>query len=345
MAKKRKWYTAEEAAEMIQHDTMEDSIENVLCTIVQTDEQFDQQLLQDVANKIVNRDQIIDQVDFEVTDALNGRTKGSPDAWKQNVAKKRRALGEEYFGKKYVNGQWIYVAKPARKMRQLCARETCKNSNKRHCDEFTDEDCKTIFQSYWSAGDKRMQCTFTQSLVDVVPKQASQGNNRRQFSRIFHLKRNGLSWEVCKDMFLNTLSISGQKLQTVLEMDNENIGITVDVIKSRNPRPSKGFRWAEEDQAFLKEFFEKIPKAPGHYCRKDSSKIYLSSAVHTITKLHQVYKARCGAFGKRHFAITKFKEYFDNNNFSLFKRKKDMCNICITKNVILASLISRNIKI
>ena len=292
-------------------------------------EQFDQQLLQDVANKIVNRDQIIDQVDFEVTDALNGRTKGSPDAWKQNVAKKRRALGGEYFGQKYVNGQWISVAKPARKMRQLCARETCKNSNKRHCDEFTDEDCKTFFQSYWSAGEKRMQCTFIQSLVDVVPKQASQGNNRRQFSRIFHLKRNGLSLEVCKDMFLNTLSISGQKLQTVLKMDNENIGITVDVIKSRNPRPSKGFRCAE-----------------GHYCRKDSSKIYLSSAVHTITKLHQVYKARCGAFGKRHFAITKFKEYFDNNNFSLLNvRRTCVTFVLVTKNVILVSLISRNIKI
>ena len=107
---------------------------------------------------------------------------------------------QRMFQQKYVNGEWITVAKLAQKRRQSCVKETCKNSNKRHCDEFTEEDCMKIFQSYWSTGDKCMQCTYIQSLVDVVPKQASQGDNRRQFLR------NGLSLEVCKDMFLNTLS-------------------------------------------------------------------------------------------------------------------------------------------
>ena len=54
--KRKQWYTAEEAAETIQHDKTEDSIEKILCTIVRTDEEFDQQLLQDVANKIVTSD-------------------------------------------------------------------------------------------------------------------------------------------------------------------------------------------------------------------------------------------------------------------------------------------------
>ena len=44
--------------------------------------------------------------------------------------------GEEYFGNKYVNGEWITVAKPAKEMRQLCVKETCKNSNERKKDTY-----------------------------------------------------------------------------------------------------------------------------------------------------------------------------------------------------------------
>ena len=64
-----------------------------------------------------------------------------------------------------------------------------------------------------------------------------------------------MSLEVCKQMFLNTLSISGQKLHTVLQTDKENIGIAKETIKSRNSNPSKGFKWDESDQVFFEGFF------------------------------------------------------------------------------------------
>ena len=72
-----------------------------------------------------------------------------------------------------------------------------------------------------------------------------------------------------------------------------------------------------------------IPKAPSHYCRKESSKIYLSSVVTTLSKLHHIYKARCAVFNKKHFSEKKFSEYFHNNNYSLFKLKKDVYNTCM----------------
>ena len=48
-----------------------------------------------------------------------------------------------------------------------------------------------------------------------------------------------------------------------------------------------------------------------------------------MNKLHDVYAGRCRAFGKNHFSICKFTEYFKENNFSLFKHKKDRCNTCV----------------
>ena len=69
--------------------------------------------------------------------------------------------------------------------------------------------------------------------------------------------------------------------------------------KKRNPMLSKGFLWNHTDLALLKDFFDKIPKAPGHYCRKDSRKIYLNSGIKTMAKLHDAYKTWCQ--GSKHF--------------------------------------------
>ena len=66
------------------------------------------------------------------------------------------------------------------------------------------------------------------------------------------------------------------------------------------------------------------------YCRKDSNKIYLPSIVQTMSRLHGIYKSRCAVLGRRnHFPIKKFMEYVKDNNYSLFKRKKEMCNTCM----------------
>ena len=79
---------------------------------------------------------------------------------------------------------------------------------------------------------------------------------------------------------------------------------------------------------FLADFFRDIPKAPGHYCRKDS-KVYLSIIIQTMSKLHKLHKARCHAFSKQPFSIYTFTQYFKDHNFSLFQRKKDLCNTCV----------------
>ena len=45
-----------------------------------------------------------------------------------------------------------------------------------------------------------------------------------------------------------------------------------------------------------------------------------------MTILYEIYRARCNAIQKQ-FSIYKFTECFKNLNYSLFKRKKDLCNI------------------
>ena len=126
------------------------------------------------------------------------------------------------------------------------------------------------------------------------------------------------------------MAINAQQLNSALTVDNgSNVGVAPAKVKARNKNPSRGFKWDHGDQDFLEDSFRAIPKAEGHYCRKDSSMIYLSQVVPTMSKLYSIYKARCAAMGRRNFSIWKFTEYFKDKNYSLFKWNKDLCNICL----------------
>ena len=94
------------------------------------------------------------------------------------------------------------------------------------------------------------------------------------------------------------------------------MGKTPEIVKPQNPTPSGGIKWNQSDAEFSKEFFEKIPKAPGHYCRKDSSR-YIPD---NNSKNHDNVAPALQS------SILRF--YFHANNYSLFKRTKDNCNVC-----------------
>ena len=92
--------------------------------------------------------------------------------WKSVVSKKKRAFGQQYLGRRYnkENKRWEIVQRGERKRGALCTNKCCKDIAKRHCDEFTVDDCNLIFHQFWSSGFKNMQNTFIQSLVDVKGK-------------------------------------------------------------------------------------------------------------------------------------------------------------------------------
>ena len=200
---------------------------------------------------------------------------------------------------------------------------------KKCCEKFDEKDRQRIFTEYWRCGNNFIQDTFIQSLVDIVQTSVStvgEGEtSRRKFSRIFHLKKEGESLPVCKEIFISTLAISQQKVNGAINRDKENTGNTFAVVKPRNPRPAKGFKWMDDDITFLDEFFEKVPKASS---RRDTTKTYLSVIFPTLIKLYDVYKARCQAFKKTAFSLSKFSDVFKGKSLSLYKRKKDKCNTC-----------------
>ena len=62
------------------------------------------------------------------------RRKPKPESWKDNVNKRRRVLGQNYLGKKKINGVWSLVEKGERVMGNLCTKDSCIRSKTTHCD-------------------------------------------------------------------------------------------------------------------------------------------------------------------------------------------------------------------
>ena len=55
---------------------------------------------------------------------------------------------------------WMDVDRPERKMGELCVKPTWKNREKRHCNEFAEDDCRKISKEFWRTGNEGMQDTF-----------------------------------------------------------------------------------------------------------------------------------------------------------------------------------------
>lgn len=87
----------------------------------------------------------------------------------------------------------------------------------------------------------------------------------------------------------------------------------------------------EKDQKLLfQQFFGSLPQLESHYCRKDTEKMYLEPKWKTKAELYRLYLSYIKDEGKEHLklSICTFHAVFEENNLSLFKPKKDLCDVC-----------------
>ena len=73
---------------------------------------------------------------------------------------------------------------------------------------------------------------------------------------------------------------------------------------------------------------------PRHYCRKDSTKLYLDRDLRIVSEVHKLMNINyCSLHQVKPLKSTVFGEVFNRKNLSLFKPKKDRCNACIVYEV------------
>lgn len=254
--------------------------------------------------------------------ALKGQ--GNPSLWKKNINIKKRRRGEEYEGRKLTpEKNTIPILKKSRQLGPSCTSDACSKTQSRHCKEFTEEDRLIIFNNFWEHMDWGQRKVYVSGLIDVcspkTKKKPSEEQSKKSFTLMYYLKKKSKRLSVCKLMFLRTLGIGEWTARdwalkghhkSPLNVINRNVPL--------KPVQNK----------HLESFLNELPKMPSHYCRSQSSKLYLESIFKSQKGVYDLYVENCTEAKMKPLSISQFKKIYAQMNIGLFQPKKDQCDLC-----------------
>ncbi|CAH2101131.1 unnamed protein product [Euphydryas editha] len=134
--------------------------------------------------------------------------------------------------------------------------------------------------------------------------------------------------QICKDMFINTLQITPQKITVCLKKNR-----TGETIQDERGHNVAGLnKLPEDDINFAKNFIERVPKYVSHYRRNGTEREFLPPGT-TLISLYDNYKTEFKSVPDKDFrtclSFALFKKvFYDNFNLKVKTLKKDTCNRC-----------------
>lgn len=170
--------------------------------------------------------------------------------------------------------------------------------------------------------DWRQRKTYVVALVtkSQTQQKTTKKNSRRQASLFYHLKVGEKLLPVCKKLFLSTLALGEWSVNNWVKRSNAGIP---DVIETY---PKKAKKLNENKRQEIRDFFEKLPKLPSHYCRASSSKLYLEPIFRSYSQVYDVYKKEVEQPTGKDVFLAELKSM----NIAIFQPRKDQCDLCFS---------------
>ncbi|VEN44991.1 unnamed protein product [Callosobruchus maculatus] len=250
-----------------------------------------------------------------------------PTKWRRNTAKALRKTGKEYEGKKKVgNGsKYEIVRRNSRKLGDRCNSSKCMQSTKRQCGKITEEQRQELFKKFWSEMDWNQRKTFVATLVNKGPvgQQTTKTKSRRQLSLSYHLKINDIILPVCKKMFINTLALGEWSVLSWVKNSHSS-----GIISQTSSFPNRKKAVNVQRRLAIKEFLERLPKLPSHYCRSSTSKMYLENVFNSYSEVYELYLKETD----KELVCSKpvFMSEMKLLNIDIFQPRKDQCDLCFS---------------
>lgn len=252
--------------------------------------------------------------------------------------KRSRELGKAYQSKKKSDNKWNYkIERPEKKLKNGCSCKLGKANSVLKCSEVTQEYRQEIFDKFWKMTwpEKKQYAVGLVTLQKVKRRRGTAENSRRNYSSQYCLKCSNLkTYRVCKKMFISTLGISENVIWLWLGKDSS---MTED---SGEKKVARLKRLKEKTNLInqLKNFLTSLAKMESHYCRASTSKLYLEPLWQSKRELYRFYKNNWCV--EQNYAqavsITTFCSVFNEMGLSLYRPKKDQCEVCMgykTKNI------------
>lgn len=282
--------------------------------------------------------------DLSLNRKRQNKANKEPEKWKKAMNKDLRMKGEAYLGYRRVTDtdmkKKIYhdVSRPARRIKPACDSLFCKKSKLRNCDNIDEEKRRELFETFWKKMSWDQRKMFVCCHVTPVEKKVTKNpQSTRSKTLGYYLTIENVRHQVCKKMFLNTLGIKEWFLRYWLEKTNSAMPSHSD--HSRNISHA---RKKADGHEYAENFLKSLPKMPSHYCRASTSRQYLEPLFQNLTDLYKEYTNKCEYESVAPLSRTAFTTIFQKLNLSLYRPKKDRCDLCCgheTGTVIIASCV------
>ena len=240
------------------------------------------------------------QLGLSVSPRKLGKTKKIPNHVVKKIARNR---GKEYFTDK---GKF--------KPQKLFKFQPCQCKYK--CRYVQEEDRQKLFSKFWKSGCWQTQNNFISSTIKISdPRRCRVENSRKKVTRAYFLNGN----RVCKEVYLNTLGISNNRVNYTLKKVENGICPPDKRGKTHhNKAPNKNL-----DN--IKIFLSKIPKYRSHY--SNSSRQYLSpdlnkKNLYDMYTLHEFEAHRIPA------RLPVFNKILFSYDIAFYCPKTDTCQSC-----------------
>ena len=257
-------------------------------------------------------------VNFECNKTLENKGQDQSHTWKRNSNKQNRMLGKAYKGvKKQRVGDKILYKQTAHKCERALG-AMCRGKCRKKCTLLTQKNRQTIFDAFWNMNWQQKQIYLT-NLVDC------DHHNYARAVKHYHLKiSDSERIPVCKEMFMNTFNIREKQLRNWV---SNSAGLKGMYPKPER-QPQKNNKSSKKKHESAEMFLDSLNYIDSHYCRKNSNKKYVDSQIKNMAKLLHLYKVFCKTnallAGSKKLLISVFKQ----KNLSLYKPKKDRCDLC-----------------
>lgn len=231
--------------------------------------------------------------------------------------------GKSYLGYSTDNGGLKPISeKPRRAIGSTCSPSVCLKGNTRHCERIKEDIRKTIFESFWTMSWEAKNVFVKAHVSYISSKRHTVKNSKKHNSFIYKLPHNQECLQVCQRMFLSTLSLKINMVRNwILPKDNSS--------SLSNNRPSVNRSTKIGCKKYLTEFFKKLPKMESHYCRKDTTKIYIDGSFKSKADVYNDYVTKCSQDNVPPLSSFTFSAVFAELNLSLIITRKDQCDICV----------------
>ncbi|XP_072933165.1 uncharacterized protein [Epargyreus clarus] len=240
---------------------------------------------------------------------------------KKKKNKRREAKNLRDRGKEYVKKDGSIVSAGSLRPNP-CQGKNCGND----CNNVSEEKRKNIFDYFWGLPSQRKKDWLVGMTAKIdIKRKRSKDSGVRHNTYFYYINDGEGRRKVCKKFLVDTLGVSPKYVS--YNLANASSGLSKEESRGKTVSKNKTPQSVKESAI---NFIKSLPALPSHYCRKDSTRLYLPTEFKNIKNLYRIYKQSKTSEGIDVVGEKIFRDIFNKDfNIGFHVPKKDKCVKCL----------------